>query len=170
MKTSRWALVIVLLTLVQVCVVPQLRIGGVGPEMFLVIAALAASRNGPEEGALVGFSAGLAYDCFLSPPFGASALAGALAGFIVGSSHVFFGRVRWWVTPGLAFVSGLVGGGVLLFAQVLAGNDGLASARSLVTVLVAAVFDAVTALWVFPFTRFVLGSFHFGHHRSAIRG
>lgn len=170
MKVTRWAAIIVFLTLVQVCVVPQLRIAGIGPEIFLVIAALAASRNGPEEGAIVGFCAGLAYDCFLSPPFGSAALAGAIAGFVIGSSHVFFGVVRWYVTPGLAFLSGLIGGSVLLLVQVLAGNDGLASSRSLLTVVVAALFDGVTALWVFPLIRFSLGSFHFGRHRGAIHG
>ncbi len=170
MKAARWGLIIGVLTLLQVAVVPQLRINDIAPDLFLVLAAVAASRNGPETGAVVGFAGGLAMDLFLQSPFGAGALAGAVAGFVLGSSHVFFGVVRWWVTPGLAFLSGILGGSVFLAVQVLAGNDGLASGRSALTVLVAAVFDAVSAVWVFGFARFVLGEHHFGLHRRSHHG
>ncbi len=170
MRAPRWAFIIVLLTLTQVALVPQLRINGIAPDLFLVLAAVAASRNGPETGAVIGFFGGLAFDLFLTSPFGAAALAGAIAGFVLGSSHVFFGVARWWATPGLAFLSGMIGGSVLLLIQILAGNDGLGSARSIIGVVVAALFDAVTALWVFPLARLVMGTHHFGRHRLRPHG
>jgi rod shape-determining protein MreD len=78
------ALVLVVL-LVQVTIATDLHILGVQPELLLLVAASAGVVAGPDRGAIVGFSAGLAYDIFLQTPFGLTALVYASVGYATGS-------------------------------------------------------------------------------------
>jgi rod shape-determining protein MreD len=84
-------------------VVPALSIGGIAPDVPLILTVLVALRRGPEVGCIVGFFAGLLQDVAGGGLVGVQALTKALAGFAMGS---LVGR--FWVTSPLVQVPALV--------------------------------------------------------------
>jgi rod shape-determining protein MreD len=70
--------------LVQCTVVPVVGVGGVVPDVPVVLTVLLALRYGPEAGCLTGFALGLAQDAVAGGPLGLHALSKALIGFAAG--------------------------------------------------------------------------------------
>jgi rod shape-determining protein MreD len=89
--------------LAQTSVVPTLAVGGVAPDLPLILTMLLAFRYGPERGCLAGFAAGLLQDWSGGGLVGIQALTKALAGFSMGC---LVGR--FWVASPLVQVPGLV--------------------------------------------------------------
>jgi rod shape-determining protein MreD len=87
----------------QSSVVPTLSIGGIAPDVPLIVTVLVALRRGPEVGCIVGFFAGFLQDVTGGGLIGVQALTKALAGFAMG---LLVGR--FWVTSPLVQVPGLV--------------------------------------------------------------
>jgi len=97
----------------------DLRVDEVAPDFMVLLAVCAGYVAGPDAGAVVGFGAGLVSDLFLqSTPFGLSALAACLAGFVVGWASTEFLRARLFMVPvvvaGGAALSGIAGWAVPL--------------------------------------------------------
>ena len=90
-------------SLAQWSVVPALSVGGVTPDLPLVVTVFLALREGPEVGCLVGFGAGFLQDMAGGGLIGIQALTKALAGFGMG---LLVGRLC--VTSPLVQVPGLV--------------------------------------------------------------
>jgi rod shape-determining protein MreD len=90
-------------SLAQSSIVPALSLGGVTPDVPLILTALLALRRGPETGCLVGFAAGLLQDVAGGGLLGVQALTKALAGFAMG---LLVGRL--WVSKPVVQVPGLV--------------------------------------------------------------
>jgi len=90
-------------SLAQSSVVPSWSIGGVTPDLPLILTALIALRRGPETGCLVGFVSGLFQDAASGGLLGVQALSRALAGFVMG---LLPGRV--WVSHPLVQIPGLL--------------------------------------------------------------
>jgi rod shape-determining protein MreD len=108
--------VVVLLVgiLVQTTFGADLRVNNIAPDLMLLLAVCAGYVGGPDEGAVVGFAAGLLSDLFLQgTPFGLSALAGCLAGFAAGWARTNFLRLRLWLVPVIAAAGTALG--VVLF-------------------------------------------------------
>jgi rod shape-determining protein MreD len=147
----RLTLLLVLLVVLQTTVFPHLRVAGVVPDLGLVAAVAIAVRYGPELGAAFGFAAGLAADLFLQTPLGLAALAFALTAYLVGRMQSLLVRPTWWVSPAIAIGAGIVAG--LLFVGIgsMVGQDQLFALRSLRTIVLAAIYDGVIALVLFPF-------------------
>jgi rod shape-determining protein MreD len=90
-------------SLAQSSVVPLLSVGGVTPDLPLILTVLLALRRGPETGCLAGFVVGLLQDVAGGGLIGVQAVTKALAGFAVG---MLVGRL--WVNSPLVLVPGLV--------------------------------------------------------------
>ena len=90
-------------SLAQWSVVPVLSVGGVTPDVPLIVTAFLALRRGPEIGCLAGFIAGFLQDMAGGGLIGIQALTKALAGFGMG---LLVGRL--WVASPLVQVPGLV--------------------------------------------------------------
>jgi rod shape-determining protein MreD len=157
-RTVRVLLLVVVIVIVQVTVFPHLRLFGVVPDLGLLVAIAVGYQEGPEAGALVGFVAGLGYDLFLETPLGLSALAYALVGYGVGIIESSLLRSPRWLPSLLGFVGGLVGGLLIITIGVLVGIDGVKGAHGVETVLLAALYDALLAPFVFFLVRKVLGT------------
>lgn len=71
-------------TLAQGTVVWALDVGGVVPDLPLILVVLLALRRGPEPGCLTGFALGLAQDALVGGPLGLQALSKAVIGFAAG--------------------------------------------------------------------------------------
>ena len=107
--------------------------------------------GGPDEGAVVGFAAGLLSDLFLqNTPFGLSALAGCLAGFAAGWARTNFLRLRLWLAPAIAAAGTALG--VVLFVVIgyLVGPGAAGCARAedglVEVVVIEATYAALFAL------------------------
>jgi rod shape-determining protein MreD len=141
---------------VQVSVMPHLRLLGVVPDLGLVLAIAVAYYDDAETAAIVGFVTGLGFDLFLRTPVGASALAYAVTGYLTGVVQAGLIRSSRWLPLVLGGLGGLVGGLVFLGVAILAGADALTRPGALSIVARAAVYDALVAMIVFPLVdRFV---------------
>ena len=96
---ARLSLVVFGFVAVQETVMLDLRIGGVHPDIMVLIPIVAGIIGGPSRGATIGFATGLVADLFLPTPFGLSALVGCLLGFGVGLATVAVDRTAWWLAP-----------------------------------------------------------------------
>ncbi len=90
-------------SLAQWNLVPALSVGGITPDLPLILTVMLALRRVPETGCLVGFVAGFLQDTAGGGLIGVQALTKALAGFGMG---LLVGRL--WVTSPLVQVPGLV--------------------------------------------------------------
>ena len=86
-----FALIAVIVTaiLLQSTVFSQLRLLGVRPELLYLVTILIALQEGPNEGAIVGFTCGLAQDMLLDQPMGITALTLTLLGYAVGMARQY---------------------------------------------------------------------------------
>lgn len=89
---------------------------GARPDVMLLLAVAGGYVAGPERGAVVGFSAGVAFDVFLSTPFGLSALVYCLVGYLVGAVGASIMRTSWWTAPVVGGAGSAVG--VVLYALI----------------------------------------------------
>ena len=87
----------------QSSIVPALSVGGVTPDLPLILTVLLALRGGAETGCAAGFVAGLLQDVAGGGLVGVQAVTKALAGFGVG---MLVGRL--WLANPLVQVPGLV--------------------------------------------------------------
>ena len=127
----------------------DLRVDEVAPDFMVLLAVCAGYIAGPDAGAVVGFGAGLVSDLFLqSTPFGLSALAACLAGFVVGWASTEFLRARLFMVPLVAAGGAVLG--VVLFvvlgylvgqAQLVVGGGHRLAAVALVEACFAALFS-----------------------------
>ena len=115
---GRAALVTFVFLLVQETLMLRLRIGGVHPDVMILLPVLAGIVAGPARGAGVGFGAGLVSDLFLPTPYGLSALVGCLLGFGVGLAVVAVDRSAWWLAP----VAALAGSALYVVAFAVLGD------------------------------------------------
>ncbi len=95
--------------LAQTSVAPALRIGGVAPDIPLILAVLLGLARGAEVGCLSGFAVGLLQDVAAGGFVGAQALTKALVGFAAGLMSE-----RLWASNPLVQIPGLV---LLTFAE-----------------------------------------------------
>lgn len=144
-RVLRILLVVLLVLLVQSTLGLAVRLAGAHPDLMLLLPIAAGLAFGPEEGALMGFVAGMASDLLLPTPFGLSALVGCLIGFGVGSTTGRITEGIWWLKSLVALAASAVAvmlyavlGAVLGQEQFL--NDGLVA-----VVVVVSVVNAVLA-------------------------
>jgi rod shape-determining protein MreD len=97
-------------TLIQCTVVPVVGVGGIVPDVPIVLTVLLALRYGAEAGCLTGFALGLAQDAVTGGPLGLHALSKALLGFGTGDLPRWVLVTRPIVPVGLAVLATIVDG------------------------------------------------------------
>lgn len=132
---------------VQVAVLNQIEVGGAHPDLFLCVAIGAGLVAGAQQGAVVGFAAGLVADLFTVTPYGLSALTFVLVAFFVGLLAALpAGRgslaFRVVATFGASIAGTLVYAGLLI----LLGQPHLPRSELAGVVAVVSVANAVLAL------------------------
>jgi len=90
--------------LLQVTIGPSIAIMSVRPNFLLVVTIVMALVNGPVEGAVVGFCAGLLFDLLGTGPFGPAALVMCIVGYLAG---VLYERLfaQGWLLPVLVLAA-----------------------------------------------------------------
>jgi rod shape-determining protein MreD len=105
---ARVTLVVFAFIVVQQTLMLDIRIGGVHPDIMVLLPMAAGLVGGPGRGATMGFGSGLVADCLLPTPFGLSAFIGALIGFGVGLATGALDRSSWWLPTVAALVAGVL--------------------------------------------------------------
>jgi len=157
MRALRLGMLIVGIVVVQVAVFPHLRLFGVVPDLGLLVAVAVGYQEGPEAGALVGFLAGFGYDLFLETPLGLNALVYALVAYGVGVIEGSLFRSPRWLPSLLGAAAGLASGLLFIGIGVLVGVDSVKGTHGIVTISLAAAYDALLAPFVFYLVSKVLG-------------
>lgn len=147
---AKVAVLVFLALTFQQAVLEDLRVGGVQPDVMLLVAVAGGVAGGAERGALLGFFSGLVADLFLPTPLGLSALAYSLVGYLVGSVQTAIIRSVWWIPVATAFVGSAVG--VVLYG-LLGAMIGRPHFVQLHLLLTAGVVAAVNAVLAVPFVR-----------------
>lgn len=144
------ALALVGAMLLQVGLAPYLAVGGVVPNFLLLVVVTIALTTGPNEGAVVGFVAGLVFDLLGTAAVGPMALVLTLAGFVAGLLHEAM-FAEGWLLPltvlGITALASEVAYGLLL--SLLGIGDGFWAAL-LTKMLPGAVYNTALALFVYP--------------------
>ena len=159
-RVARIAILLLLCLLVQVMLLPELRLFDAAPDLVLVAVIAVAYYSDPETGAVTGFAGGFLVDLFLRTPLGVSALTFALVGYaiaLVRRGMMHHSRSTYALITGVAT---LVGGGAYLLLATLLGKEGLLSLHSLQVLVIASLLDALIAPLIFPLTRKVLAEDH----------
>lgn len=147
---GRCAGIVLVAAVLQVGVVSSLSLLGVRPELTLLLAVAAGVAAGPDRGAVVGFSLGLAYDLFLQTPLGLTALVYSLVAYGAGAVQLQMATQR---RPARMLCVG-AGTAVGIVGWVVAGRllDAVGP-TALTTVRVALVAGLVNAVAAVPATR-----------------
>lgn len=145
MSPGRSAAVVIGALVLQVCLFSQFSYEGARPEVMILVAIAAGFTAGPEQGAILGFAAGLALDVMLTTPFGLSALVYAIVGYATGSVTVSVVRSAWWIATIVALVGSATG--MVLYALVGAvlGEPTLSGPSLATIVVVVSGINAVLA-------------------------
>jgi rod shape-determining protein MreD len=123
MTPVRLTLVLLSALVLQASLVADVRFLGVSIDLLLLITIAAGLTGGSDRGAVIGFIAGVGMDLLLDTPFGLSALAYSLTGYIVGSLHETTERAAWWFPIPVALGAGALGIGVFVVGGDLAGEE-----------------------------------------------
>jgi rod shape-determining protein MreD len=153
----RALLLVVVTLLVQETIVLDLTVRGVHPDIMILLPVAAGIVAGPEEGALMGFVAGMAADLLLPTPFGLTALVGCLVGFAVGATTGSITREVWWFPAVVALAASVAW--VMLYAVLGAvlGQGQFVQVDLVAVVLVVAVVNAILAAPAVRVTAWALG-------------
>jgi len=141
----RTLLVVLLVLLVQSTIGLDIRVAGAHPDLMLLLPIAAGLALGPEEGAVMGFVAGMAADLLLPTPFGLSALVGCLVGFGVGSMTGRITEGIWWLKSLVALAASAAA--VMLYAVLGAvlGQEQFLNDDLIAVVTVVSVVNALLA-------------------------
>lgn len=139
--------------LLQSTIFSQIKLLGVKPELLYGITVVVAMVEGPREGMLVGFFAGMSQDFFLNQPKGITALTLTLLGYTIGLARQYI------VSPSPLLPTVLVGvgtaAGVLCYEIVafLLGQLDVGTYLVLRVAFLSGVYGAVLTPVLFPVIR-----------------
>lgn len=141
----------------HLALIPVLRVGGVAPDVMLLLAVAGGLVGGPVRGAVLGFTAGIAVDVFLRTPMGLSALVFTLVGYAVGIVSTGVLTPSWYLpilTASLASAAGVV---LYAFVGAMLGQP-MVSRRLVTIVGVVAVGNAMLAFPVIRAVTWAMGA------------
>ena len=134
----------------------ELKLLGVRPELMYLVTILIAIIEGPNEGAITGFAAGLAQDFLMNQPKGITALTLTLVGYAAGLARQYI------VSPSPLLPTILVGVGTaagVVFYQTVAfllGQLEETFAYAVRVTLLTALYGAILTSIVYPLLRRVI--------------
>ena len=145
--------IIVTAVLLQSTVFSQLRLLGVRPELLYLVTILIALNEGPSEGAVVGFTCGLAQDMFLDQPMGITALTLTLLGYAVGMARQYIVSPSPLVPTIVVAVATALGVGFYEIVTYLLGQFDAGFTYAVKVALLTAAYNAVLTPILSPLLR-----------------
>jgi rod shape-determining protein MreD len=145
--------IIVTAVLLQSTVFSQLQLLGVRPELLYLVTILIALNEGPSEGAIVGFTCGLAQDMFLDQPMGITALTLTLLGYSVGMARQYIVSPSPLVPTIVVAVATALGVGFYEIVTYLLGQFDAGFTYAVKVALLTAAYNAVLTPILSPLLR-----------------
>jgi len=145
--------IIVTAVLLQSTVFSQLQLLGVRPELLYLVTILIALNEGPSEGAIVGFTCGLAQDMFLDQPMGITALTLTLLGYAVGMARQYIVSPSPLVPTIVVAVATALGVGFYEIVTYLLGQFDAGFTYAVKVALLTAAYNAVLTPILSPWLR-----------------
>ncbi|MDP2181457.1 MAG: rod shape-determining protein MreD [Actinomycetota bacterium] len=136
--------------LLQVAIAPYIAIGGIVPNLLLLVVVTLALVEGPRSGASAGFAAGLAFDLLGSGPIGPMALVLAIVGHVTGSLQANMFAEGWLLPTTVVFFGGLVAEVSYGLVLMLLGSGAPFWAMLGHVMLPGAVYNGALALLIYP--------------------
>ena len=99
MNPARLGAVVFTALVLQVSLFSRFSFDGARPDVMILVAVVGGFVCGADRGAVIGFTAGLAYDLVLSTPLGLSAFVYTLVGYTVGAVASSVVRSAPWIGP-----------------------------------------------------------------------
>jgi len=147
------AAVVVTAILLQTTVFSQIRLLGAKPELLYAVTVLLAVLEGPREGMVFGFFAGMAQDFFLNQPKGVTALTLTLLGYTVGLARTYIVSPSPILPTLLATVGTFCAMCFYQLVRFLLGSLELEAASFLRIALLVAIYNGVLTPIVYPILR-----------------
>ena len=140
MNPARLGAVVFTALVLQVSLFSRFSFDGARPDVMILVAVVGGFVCGADRGAVIGFTAGLAYDLVLSTPLGLSAFVYTLVGYTVGAVASSVVRSAPWIGP-VVVALGSAAGMVMyaLVAEVLGQAAFSGPPLTAIVVVVAAV-------------------------------
>jgi len=145
--------IIVTAVLLQSTVFSQLQLLGVRPELLYLVTIVIALHEGPNEGAIVGFTCGLAQDMFLDQPMGITALTLTLLGYAVGMARQYIVSPSPLVPTIVVAIATALGVGFYEIVTFLLGQFDAGFTYAVKVALLTAVYNAVLTPILSPLLR-----------------
>jgi len=139
----RVAIVLVTVTVLELGLASQLRIDGAAADLLLLVAIAGGMVGGPDDGAIVGFFAGLSLDLLVQTPLGLGALVYCITGYLVGLAQGAVVRTSRLQPVVLAAAASVFGVGLYVLVSMVVGRSGLIDQHLLVVMAVVAGVNAV---------------------------
>jgi len=136
--------------LLQVAIAPHLSIGGVVPNLLLLVVVTLALVQGPQAGSSAGFAAGLVFDLLGTGPIGPMALVLAVVGHIAGSLSANLFAEGWLLPLTVVFSASLVAEVSYAVLLTILGEGGPLWTTLWSVSVPSALYNGVLALLLFP--------------------
>ena len=101
-------LTVFLIYIIQITLGSKMEIGGIKPNLLLILPIVFGYLNGKNEGIYVGFIAGLLYDIQASSLLGFSSLVFSLAGYLSGIFYELFEQNNFFIPLIITFITDLL--------------------------------------------------------------
>ena len=145
--------VVITAILLQSTVFAQIRLLGTKPELLYIVTILLAIIEGPREGMIFGFCAGMAEDFFLNQPKGVTALTLTLLGYTVGLARTYIVSPSPILPTLLSTVGTFCAMCFYQLVRFLLGNLDLHAIEFLRIALLVAIYNGVLTPIVYPILR-----------------
>jgi len=145
--------IVITAVLLQSTVFSELRLLGVRPELLFLVTIVLALLEGPNEGAIVGFGAGLAQDMFLDQPKGITALTLTLLGYGVGMARQYIVSPSPLLPTIVVAIGTALGVAFYEIVSFLLGSFDLSAAEAVRIALLTAAYNAVLTPILYPLLR-----------------
>lgn len=140
---------VVLAFVLQISVLPQLKLFGVQPDLILVLAIVVAVQEGPIPGAIVGFFGGLLQDLASPQVLGVGAFSKAVVAFLAGTMKDFFMTYTILLPVLLVFVLGMMEMSLHQVALVVLGQEQIPPFK-ITTIVYASLYDVLIVFLLYP--------------------
>ncbi len=141
---------IVAAVVLQVGIAPHIVIGGVVPNILLLVVVTLALVQGPRAGTIAGFSTGLLFDLMGTAPIGPAALVFCVVGFLAGSLQANTFAEGWLLPLLILFIASLTAEVSYSIVLAVLGEGGFGVGTVFGVMLPGAVYNAALAVLVYP--------------------
>ncbi|MDR1774896.1 MAG: rod shape-determining protein MreD [Actinomycetes bacterium] len=150
------ALALLAAVVAQLMLAPNIAIGTVSPDFLLLVVVTMAFVGGSNEGAAIGFIAGLAWDFIGSGAVGPMALTMTVTGFTAGllQEHIFAGS--WLLPVSLVALAALLSETIYALILLALGDGSSFGAALIQHILPTALYTGLVGIVVFvPLSRYL---------------